>query len=217
MHMNNYVDELAYFDEEITWRKSQERRDFGREILETMSYEETQEILTPLMEARIYVKASYDKKYKQLSRIAKKHYAPDTFEYEFAIKAVWALKFQKDDIENQVQLEALERYWKFNESRKPLPKHPYRTTRYDFEALTLEAKQVPIESLIKSHFRKSGRNSLKLHCLFHQEKTPSLTIFTDTNTFYCFGCKAQGDAIAFYQKVYGVDFVEAVKRLTNQY
>lgn len=215
--MNNYCDELSFFDEEMAWRKSQERRDTGREILESMTYGEAQELLTPLMEARIDTKTNFDKKYKQILRIAKKHYAPDTFEYDFAVKAVWALKFQKEDTENQIQLEALERYWIYNESRKPLPRHPYHAARIDFDALISEAKQIPIESLIKSHFRKSGTNSLKLLCLFHQEKTPSLTIFTDTNTFYCFGCKVQGDSIAFYQKVYGVDFVEAVKRLTNQY
>lgn len=215
--MNNHSDELSFFDEEMAWIKSLERRDTGREILETMTYGEAQELLTPLMETRIDIKSKYDKKYKQVVRIAKKHYAPDTFEFDFAVKAVWALKFQKEDTNNQMQLEALERYWIFNESRKPLPRHPYRTDVYDLKALALEAKQIPIESLTKSHFKRSGRNSLKLLCLFHQEKTPSLTIFTNTNTFYCFGCKAQGDSIAFYQKVYGVDFVEAVKRLTNQY
>ncbi len=215
--MSNRSDELSFFDEEMAWRKSQERRDTGREIIEDMTYQEAQELLVPLMEARIDIKSQYDKKYKQVVRLVKKHYAPDTFEFDFAVQVIWALKFQTDDVRNHFLLQALERYWLLNESRKPLPRHPFHAARLDYDALVSEAKQIPIESLIKSHFRKSGANSLKLLCIFHQEKTPSLTIFTDTNTFYCFGCKAQGDSIAFYQKVYGVDFVEAVKRLTNQY
>ncbi|KAJ8611265.1 hypothetical protein CTAYLR_004173 [Chrysophaeum taylorii] len=38
-------------------------------------------------------------------------------------------------------------------------------------------------------------------CPFHNEKTPSFTINTEANTFYCFGCGAHGDAIDFVRKI----------------
>jgi len=34
---------------------------------------------------------------------------------------------------------------------------------------------------------------------FHQEKTPSFTVYPKTNTFHCFGCGVSGDTIEFIQ------------------
>ena len=34
-------------------------------------------------------------------------------------------------------------------------------------------------------------------CPFHNEKTPSFTIFPKTGTFKCFGCGKQGNSVGF--------------------
>lgn len=39
----------------------------------------------------------------------------------------------------------------------------------------------------------------KTCCPFHEEKTPSFTVYPKTNTFHCFGCGASGDTIEFIQ------------------
>ena len=36
-------------------------------------------------------------------------------------------------------------------------------------------------------------------CPFHEDKTPSLKLYYETNTFNCFGCSANGDVIEFIQ------------------
>lgn len=53
----------------------------------------------------------------------------------------------------------------------------------------------------------------KLRCPFHDEKTPSLNIYTDTEegSFYCFGCGEGGDAIHFIQLYEDIDFIQAAK------
>lgn len=52
----------------------------------------------------------------------------------------------------------------------------------------------------------------KALCPFHNEKTPSLTIFPETNSWYCFGaCAEGGDAVDFVQKHEDIGFKEAKK------
>ena len=50
-------------------------------------------------------------------------------------------------------------------------------------------------------------------CPFHSEKTPSFYVYPDTQSFYCFGCGAGGDAITFTKKINSIDYTEAVKLL----
>ena len=56
----------------------------------------------------------------------------------------------------------------------------------------------PIETVMGSYVQliRRGRNYV-CSCPFHSEKTPSCTVFTDTQSFYCFGCGAGGDVITF--------------------
>ena len=53
-------------------------------------------------------------------------------------------------------------------------------------------------------------------CPFHGEKTPSFNIYTETDSFYCFGCGAAGDVISFIMKIDNLDYVEAVKYLAQR-
>ena len=50
-------------------------------------------------------------------------------------------------------------------------------------------------------------------CPFHNEKTPSFYVYPETQSFYCFGCGAAGDAITFVRKINNLGYVEAVKQL----
>ena len=56
----------------------------------------------------------------------------------------------------------------------------------------------------------------KMRCPFHNEKTASFTIYQN-NTYYCFGCSAYGDVIAFVQHYFNIRFSEAVKQLDYDY
>ncbi len=72
--------------------------------------------------------------------------------------------------------------------------------------------RLDIESVVSSYvtLSRAGRN-VKGLCPFHNEKTPSFTIFPDTKSFYCFGCGAAGDVISFIMRIENLDYVEAVK------
>lgn len=57
--------------------------------------------------------------------------------------------------------------------------------------------------------KKAGKSYSAL-CPFHDEKTPSFTVDTDKQLFFCFGCGAGGDVIAFVMKRYDMDFQQAI-------
>lgn len=60
--------------------------------------------------------------------------------------------------------------------------------------------------------RRRGRIYTGL-CPFHNEKTPSFTVYPDTQSFYCFGCGTGGDAITFIKLRENLEYIEAVKLL----
>lgn len=74
-----------------------------------------------------------------------------------------------------------------------------------------------IESTIGRYINllKRGNDYVAL-CPFHSEKTPSFHIYTDTQSFYCFGCGAGGDVITFTKRIENLDYIEAVKLLAQR-
>lgn len=53
-------------------------------------------------------------------------------------------------------------------------------------------------------------------CPFHNEKTPSFTVYENTQSFYCFGCGAGGDSVSFMRKIENLDYIDAVKLLAQR-
>jgi DNA primase len=80
----------------------------------------------------------------------------------------------------------------------------------------LAAKATDLSALIE---RVLGEpKSKKWCCPFHDDKTPSLTIFFDNTgiqRFKCFGCGETGDAIDWLRKIQHIDFRTAVGQLTG--
>ena len=74
-----------------------------------------------------------------------------------------------------------------------------------------------ISSVFASYLslKRAGRDNVCL-CPFHSEKTPSCHIYTDSQSFYCFGCGAGGDVINFIRLMEHLDYVESVKFLAQR-
>ena len=58
-----------------------------------------------------------------------------------------------------------------------------------------------------------GKNH-KTHCLFHDERTPSMELYEDTQRYHCFGCGVRGDLIDLAKHVWDCDTSESLRRLT---
>lgn len=74
-----------------------------------------------------------------------------------------------------------------------------------------------IEQVVSSYItlKRAGSN-FNGSCPFHSEKTPSFTVFPSTQSFYCFGCGAGGDAITFVMRMENLDYVSAVRLLAER-
>lgn len=63
--------------------------------------------------------------------------------------------------------------------------------------------------------KRRGRNLVGL-CPFHNEKTPSFTVYPENGSYYCFGCGQGGDIISFTMRAENLDYIDAVKRLADR-
>ncbi|MBQ8404734.1 MAG: DNA primase [Clostridia bacterium] len=74
-----------------------------------------------------------------------------------------------------------------------------------------------IDDVISSYvnLKRAGSNKVGL-CPFHSEKTPSFTVFSNTETFKCFGCGAGGDVITFIMRAENLDYISALEFLAKK-
>ena len=83
---------------------------------------------------------------------------------------------------------------------------------YDIDGIK---QRNPIEDVVARHgvsLRPSGTH-LVGRCPFHRDEHPSLVVYPESRSFYCFGCGAGGDVIDFVRRAAGLSFVDALERL----
>jgi CHC2 zinc finger len=87
----------------------------------------------------------------------------------------------------------------------------------DFEAIKAAHPLVPFLEAQGFELRRKGSSGeFVCLCPFHQEKTPSFTIYPD-NHAYCYGCKWHGSVIDFVREWFGCRNIrEAVQRLVGE-
>ena len=74
-----------------------------------------------------------------------------------------------------------------------------------------------IEDVVSTYVTLKRRGSTYVGlCPFHNEKTPSFTVFPETQSFFCFGCNAGGDVIGFTKNIENLDYIDAVKMLAQR-
>lgn len=74
------------------------------------------------------------------------------------------------------------------------------------------AKNYPIEELMRRYGLEPRMGFVC--CPFHGEDTPSLKLYPNTNSWYCFGCGVGGDTIDFVRRMNKCGFAEAVRFLS---
>lgn len=84
-----------------------------------------------------------------------------------------------------------------------------------------KASTVPIHLIFKLYGLKVDGSTKKIPCPFSEfhkngiDKSPSFTIYHDTNSFYCFGCGESGNGVKFVSIIEGVSRYKAAYKILN--
>lgn len=186
-------------DYEIDWYTERELLDMFSPEIEDVILEKSSDLQGIISEKKLLIAehlknincSEADKFSKWFAReIVKMEFAPELVKYN----------------------QELSRFKRYEQLLKPPPD---RKTP-DFQEKLGEAKRRQIQDVVGQYveLRRAGKNFIGL-CPFHSEKRASFYIYTESNTYHCFGCQKHGDVINFIQEIQGVDFREAVNILQN--
>ena len=76
-----------------------------------------------------------------------------------------------------------------------------------------KAKLAPITEFFTDRLKAAGPKRLIGLCPFHSESTPSFVIYTEQNSFNCYGCNVNGSVIDFIMLQRKMSFIETIKFL----
>jgi len=74
-----------------------------------------------------------------------------------------------------------------------------------------------IEAVISQYVNLKRRGSILVGlCPFHNEKTPSFTVYPEKGNYHCYGCGAGGDVITFIRQIENLEYIEAIRLLASK-
>ena len=65
------------------------------------------------------------------------------------------------------------------------------------EYIQTNVKIVDLLDTYEMNYKQVSESRLKMCCPFHEESTASMVIYLESNSFHCFGCARNGNAITF--------------------
>jgi hypothetical protein len=80
-----------------------------------------------------------------------------------------------------------------------------------------DVNSVSILDVISMYIKIPNNLNRNIVCPLHKEKTWSFKIYTNTNSYYCFGCKSWWNAVNFVSEIENIKPIEAYIKLANLY
>jgi DNA primase len=100
-----------------------------------------------------------------------------------------------------------------HQAPSPHTRKPMQNTESLFAQRTERIKrEMPIEKVIAEYvkLKASGAHTLVGRCPFHDDRIPSFTVYLQSDTYHCFGCRAHGDVISFVRAMENLSFAQAL-------
>lgn len=135
--------------------------------------------------------------YQELDELSK--YFIDMIEYYFA----W---WEEIELTNRF-LERLNRFYKTNYEVN----NSYKKS--------LDIKSIPIKQIVSMYAKIPDNLRRNIRCILpsHRDKSASLRIYENNNSFYCFWCHKWWNIVNFISEMEWIDTKEAYKKLLNLY
>ena len=84
---------------------------------------------------------------------------------------------------------------------------------YDLDAIRVAHPIVETVCDAGVDLRRTGQR-LAGRCPFHEDRAPSLVVYAETGSYFCFGCHVGGDVIDFVGRLHRTTFKETVAQLS---
>ncbi len=147
--------------------------------------------------------------YEGLQETLRALFRSELIEEEMAGPFTLALSQQMGDIETELQRRLFIAKTAPARLKPLLPRELVTAVKEAADIVDLfERRGVPL--------RRAGKTWVGL-CPFHQEHTPSFTVYPQTQSFFCFGCSQGGDVIEAVKRLDDLCFSDAVRRLGQDY
>lgn len=93
------------------------------------------------------------------------------------------------------------------------PVKPSDTTAYYSYYIRTNVSVLEVCSMYGIEVNRAGFT----RCPFHGEKTASLKVYPGDRGWYCFGCHRYGDVISFVMFYFGINFIDAVRKINQDF
>lgn len=98
----------------------------------------------------------------------------------------------------------------------PTEEPPVIVWRRGREAIDALKAQVLLRDVARRYLDLEPRGgNWMAQCPFHDDRHPSFVLYEESQRFFCFGCRAGGDVIAFVMRIEKLSFSEALKYLKD--
>lgn len=162
---------------------------------------QTNQMLKVFPEARSIVKRLIKECNSELNHLLKREQMIDAHRWDMSYDHYW---FMKGVIALFPRMRIEEIKDRFNKQLKWVEYKPTKGAEKSIE----ELKTIPISEFLEF------RNGFA-HCIWHDEKSPSMKYYPKDNRVHCFSCSKGGDVLDVVQKLMGKSLPEAIRYLST--
>jgi len=165
---------------------------------------------------------------KQLIESTKNEYLKEKLPYSHKLQKQRVQESYKElDEISKYFIDMIEYYfswWKELELTKKFLDRLVRFYRINYEIddsykKSLDIRSIPIQEIISQYTKLPDNLRRNIRCVFpdHRDKSASLRIYENNNSFYCFWCHRWWNILNFISEIEWITTKEAYKKLFNLY